>query len=396
MTNKITFKNYRIFKENQDLELKPITIIFGKNNTGKSAILKLPQLVESSLKTSSKEVFELYNQDFTLASEMRDIIYGKASRAMEFSLENTLGPNPYKLIIRFFVDTTSKDQQSKIEYWHFKNNEYSIEINLENEQYVEKENQISNISFSGCKLRADNLPNIITDEINALSFNIDYISSIRENPARDIRIAPTASNSGHKGGNTYQKLISSFLTLEKSLFNSVSNWYSSNFDGWSINIDKTRDPIYHIEIEHNDIKTNILDAGVGIVQLLPIVIRAMEKCEKETLIIIEEPETHLHPAAHANIGQLLFDSTQSDPLKKYIVETHSLNLIMRLRRLVAEDKLSINDISLYYVEFNKEETASSLKKITINADGSVDNWPGKVFNETLDEAIAIRNQQIKK
>jgi predicted ATPase len=50
MINKISFKNFKIFKEKQTLEIKPITVLIGKNNTGKSAILKLPVLVSSSLK----------------------------------------------------------------------------------------------------------------------------------------------------------------------------------------------------------------------------------------------------------------------------------------------------------------------------------------------------------
>ena len=47
MIDNISFKNYKIFKNEQDLEIKPITVIFGKNNTGKSAVLKLPIFIES-------------------------------------------------------------------------------------------------------------------------------------------------------------------------------------------------------------------------------------------------------------------------------------------------------------------------------------------------------------
>ena len=88
MIDNISFKNYKIFKNEQDLEIKPITVIFGKNNTGKSAVLKLPIFIESSLVCKTKEVFELECQDVELGAEMRDIIYGKANRAMEFSLSN--------------------------------------------------------------------------------------------------------------------------------------------------------------------------------------------------------------------------------------------------------------------------------------------------------------------
>lgn len=42
MANRYSFKNYKIFKDEQTLGLRPITIVFGKNNSGKSALLKFP------------------------------------------------------------------------------------------------------------------------------------------------------------------------------------------------------------------------------------------------------------------------------------------------------------------------------------------------------------------
>jgi AAA15 family ATPase/GTPase len=49
MISKIKFKNFKLFKDWQTLEIKPITILIGKNNTGKTAVLKLIPLLESSL-----------------------------------------------------------------------------------------------------------------------------------------------------------------------------------------------------------------------------------------------------------------------------------------------------------------------------------------------------------
>ena len=97
---------------------------------------------------------------------------------------------------------------------------------------------------------------------------------------------------------------------------------------------------------------------------------------------------------HANLGELVCASVKNDPFKKYLIETHSLNFIMRLRRLIAEGRLEKEKVSLYYVDFEKEETASKLKKIEITPNGSVNDWPKGVFNETLEEAIAIRNSQL--
>ena len=57
MLKSIKFSNYRIFNSEQVLDLAPITVIFGKNNTGKSALLKLPLLIKSGFNNDPKELF---------------------------------------------------------------------------------------------------------------------------------------------------------------------------------------------------------------------------------------------------------------------------------------------------------------------------------------------------
>lgn len=55
-----------------------------------------------------------------------------------------------------------------------------------------------------------------------------------------------------------------------------------------------------------------------------------------TLIVVEEPETHLHPAAHGDLAERFVDSFIEDSNKRYLIETHSQNFVLRLRRLIAE------------------------------------------------------------
>lgn len=52
MVYRICFKNYKIFRQWQMLELRPITILIGKNNSGKSAVLKLMTVIEGALNTT--------------------------------------------------------------------------------------------------------------------------------------------------------------------------------------------------------------------------------------------------------------------------------------------------------------------------------------------------------
>lgn len=396
MINRYSFKNYKIFKNEQTLDIKPITVVFGKNNSGKSALLKFPLLFESALKCNSNEVFDLKPYEgLKLGEELSDVLYGKALRAVECAAENI--EKDVKLIFRFYIDKSASEQHSHIEYWKLSYQGESLEVKWNDDSYSSSMPGVSNISFKGAVLVADNVPDFVNEAMKMLLCNIDYIGPIRLRPNRDMRIdSDDKKVSGYEGENTYNALLKDSLTTSKQLTNKVSAWYRENFSNWALKVDDLRAPVYHVELVNDSLKTNILDTGYGIVQSLPIVIRACQKCKSETLIILEEPETHLHPAAHANMAQLIADSVKEDEYKKYLIETHSLNFIMRLRRLVAEGSLKACDINLIYVDFDKDDVCSGIEPIYINEDGSVESWPSDVFYETMQEVLAIKNVQFQK
>ncbi|PCI51741.1 MAG: hypothetical protein COB45_14140 [Gammaproteobacteria bacterium] len=75
--NKITFENYKSFKDKQELVIKPITILLGKNSSGKSSIAKLPSMIEHSLKGEFPEPLQLINDEVELGAEFRDLMHGR-------------------------------------------------------------------------------------------------------------------------------------------------------------------------------------------------------------------------------------------------------------------------------------------------------------------------------
>lgn len=395
MIDSFHFKNYRIFRTEQELRIRPITIVFGKNNTGKSAILKLPIIVENILGNNSKEVVsDVFGDGPTLFTELRDIVYGKATKAIELGCFN----KEYRASINcsFFVDTTQKPS-TRIEKFSISNGEVShyFQWDVDNYYHIDDAKKTVSLNFDGIIPIQNNLTPFISETINKLRFKTDYIGSIRIFPQIDMRLQTTIPiASGFSGQHTYQMLISDALG-DGLLAEKVSKWYADNFAGWHLMVDKSRQPVFHIELEKNGLRTNITETGMGIVQSLPIVIRACTPCLIPTLIILEEPETHLHSAAHASLGELIAMSTKEDPNKYYLIETHSKNFILRLRRLIANKQLEIDDVALYYVDFDEQKSSSSLHEIHIDKDGSVDFWPKQMFDESLQETIAIRTIQLK-
>lgn len=400
MIDKISFKNYKIFKDKQTIELKPITIIIGKNNSGKSAVAKLPTLIEGSLLSDSADAIMVENDGVELGAELKDLVYGKSLRELELDLIDKSQEVENCLSVNILVSQEGSRQTSKIVKWKL-NDEIDLEdINGQNLYVNIKTNQEGLYNFNGFNPTAVEYREDIT-KINILEHNLklktDFIGPIRVKPPRDFR-QPSAIKTdkfGTEGENAYTYLIEDALTTERKLISNISEWYRKNFEGWEIKVNQDKAPIYQIEVYRNNLKQNILDTGIGMSQVLPIITRAFKRCEEETLIIIEEPETHLHPAAHGNLAEL-FATTLQQGNKKYLIETHSLNFVLRLRRLVAEGKLDKSDLGFYYVDFLEDKNYSIIHEITVDELGRVSDWPEGIFNETLSETVGIRSAQLHK
>lgn len=138
-------------------------------------------------------------------------------------------------------------------------------------------------------------------------------------------------------------------------------------------------------------KVSLQDIGVGISQILPLILRCV--ADESSLIAIEQPEIHVHPALQAELGDLFIESA----LKKentLILETHSEHLILRIMRRMRETfdgklpegKLPVtpNDVCILYVE--PGENGSIVREMPLNERGElIKGWPGGFFEEALNE-----------
>lgn len=347
MLTNIEFENYRVFKNRQRIVLRPITIIFGKNNSGKSALLKLPLLV-NSYTLEEPMMFSKEINGVAVCKRYSDTVYGKGNK-----------------VVRFLFS----DEKENI-----------LEINY----LVEK--------FGAIEMPLLQKPIPQNMDFSSLRIRIDYIGAIRPNEielTRDVD-ADEPAFSGVDGDNTYQYLLRDYNSAERLLYNKVSRWYEDNFDGWGIRVQEVGNNLFTIGMGSGNLPTVFLqDSGTGIRQSLPIVIRACKKCEEPTLIVFEEPETHLNPGAHANLSQLIAESIADDSNKRYLIETHSQTFILRLRRMLAEKRLRQEDIALYYVEYNPASESSNVKQVKVNKDGTISEWPKGMFEEVLGEVVAI-------
>jgi predicted ATPase len=112
------------------------------------------------------------------------------------------------------------------------------------------------------------------------------------------------------------------------------------------------------------------------------------------LLIVEQPEAQLHPTAQLDMGDF-FAELWNDRKVPSLIETHSSNIILRLRKLVSKGQLNPKDVSIAFFTLEKRagkrggtHTAVAVRNIDINADGSLQKGlPMEFFGADIEEAL---------
>lgn len=394
MINKISFRNFKLFNQNQEFELKPMTILIGKNSSGKSALAKLPTLISESLKGATEDPFSWENDGVILGANYSDLNHGKETTGLfKFELVNDKG-------VSFSIDVQFGKNSLYVSYWNY-NDEFILKYDLASKKYfLNIDSHLYKCKFCGFELLEVEGLKIDIPSLDEFKFDFDYICSYRIQPDEIVEDQPKEKNIekvGIDGRYAYEILINDLLHFDSKLLSNVSDWYKKTFEGWGINIDydSNRNKFY-FELKRDLpslFRTSLDNVGQGISQTLPLITKSFILEEKPSLTIIEEPELHLHPSAHGDLAERFAESLK-DCNKRYLIETHSENFILRLRRLIAEKKFDYftdNDINIYFVNYDYTLNESILEKVNVKYDGNVENWPKGIFSESLDEILAMKN-----
>lgn len=130
------------------------------------------------------------------------------------------------------------------------------------------------------------------------------------------------------------------------------------------------------------VDVGLSDVGFGISQILPFIVQAL--ASRDQLISIEQPEVHIHPRLQADLGDLIAEATRVPFCNRFLIETHSEHIVLRIQRLVRNKYLSPADVSINYVTRGK--LGSVVHRLRLNEQGEfVDEWPNGFFPERLRE-----------
>lgn len=211
-------------------------------------------------------------------------------------------------------------------------------------------------------------------KMNTLQYkNIHYLTPLRVYPQRNYVLDYDNEDVGVSGEHTpyimYQykdKNIDGFLPPENDVINKntkkinfvscVQKWMKYlQFGNYTL-------PTSGETIQLNISDYNISNVGFGISQVLPIIVSGLIKNENE-LLLLEQPEIHLHPSAQMSMADYLISMALNG--KGLIVETHSDHIINRIVRRIMENDTICKNTKIYFVDQNNEGI-SNIEEIVVD------------------------------
>jgi predicted ATPase len=245
---------------------------------------------------------------------------------------------------------------------------------------------------------------------NFFAGNVKYLGPLRDAPRPMYPLAPAAdpNDVGLRGEHTASILdlhkrkqihyipASSFRNpvvdrklVTRSLEAAVVDWLQYLGVAESV-ASKDKGKLGHelkVSLVNSDIEHDLTHVGVGVSQVLPILVVCL-LADQDATLVFEQPELHLHPKVQTLLGDFFLSMALSN--KQCIVETHSEYLIDRLRfRIAAASETNpLTDLSrIYFVE--KSNMGSAFKEVEVNDYGAIVDWPNGFFDQSQQQAEQI-------
>jgi predicted ATPase len=360
---KIELKNFKCF-EILKLPLAELTLLAGSNASGKSSLLQALVVLHQTIRENEWSTRLILNGSILNLGTVQDVVNKIHGRnEFELALENEASTYRWNFI---------GDRQ-----------EMSMAVN-----FIPKDESNPETLLNRLLPMAPGE----TPEICSILEALTYITAERIGP-RDfypLEDRSTIQTVGPRGEHAIsclfrlaEKTVSKLICIDTappSLMRQVEAWMQRFFPGCGIDVA----PIARMNAVSLGIRTSAetdyhrpINVGFGLTQVLPILV-AVLSANQNDLILIENPEVHLHPAGQALMGYFLAMAANAG--SQIIIETHSDHVLNGIRRAVRKQVLTQDKVALHFFR----PSTPGLDQVVspqLDASGNIDIWPEGFFDQ---------------
>lgn len=347
--------NFKPF-DNKVFEFKPLTLLSGLNSTGKSSVLQSLLLLRQSYQQGLLPKTGLaLNGDLVNIGTAQDALFeGAKEDSISFKISWENSPEGI---------------------WSFN---YDREVDVLSLASPPVAPEIYKSSLFG-----NNFQYLQAERIGPRSFFNMSDFQVRQLGQLGTRGEYTAHFLSIKERQTIPNISLSHQEAKSlDLIDQVEAWMGEVSPGTRLKIDpKTDVDLMSFQYSYGDSNPyRATNVGFGITYTLPIIVTALASTPG-TLIIIENPEAHLHPKGQAKMGELL--SLAASCGVQVVIETHSDHVLNGIRLAVHGGKLNPEDVQLHYFQRQQKRGQAITEVISprIDRNGRIDQWPDGFFDE---------------
>ncbi|TYQ27461.1 AAA family ATPase [Pseudanabaena sp. UWO310] len=368
MIKQLGLKNFKRF-EDQCLEFGSLTLLTGLNGMGKSSVLQSLLLLRQSYQQRLLESTGLsLNGDLIHIGTARDALFEDAKEdKIEFFLAFKNGTDA-----NWRFDYDPQTDILKLASTVKTSDIYQTSLFSDDFQYLQAERIGPRTSFetSDFQVREHRQLGVMGE------YTSHFLSIFRDSdiPNQDL---------GHENAKSL------------SLLSQAEAWLGEISPGTRIHITENQG-MDLVSLEYSfglSKKYRATNVGFGITYTLPV-ITALLAAKSGSLLLLENPEAHLHPRGQAQMGNLLAKAAAQGV--QIILETHSDHVLNGIRLAVHDGKISPDDVKLHFFQrrISQEQNISEVISPKMNRKGRIDQWPDGFFDE-WDNILAALLQPIE-
>lgn len=378
MLTQLELIHFKCF-EKISLPLSALSVLTGGNSAGKSSVFQSLVLLHQTMKEYEWSPRLLLNGKSIELGTVADVVDKVTStRYMGIHLASELG----------YVKWTFEGERSDM----------SMNVNvvdLEDDPIGNPDNL-----HRLMPLEAGTLPN--GQHIQERLVGLSYITAERVGPRNtyELQDLQTASSVGPRGEyaasilhNRRSETVMDGLVLDKApptLLRQVEAWMEHLFPGCEIDLQQ----VAKIDAVFLGLRSSAdtdfhrpVHVGFGILQVFPIIV-AILAAKQGDVVLIENPEVHLHPSGQALMGQFLAKAAAAGV--QVLIETHSDHVLNGIRRAVKMEKLDPEKIAIHYFAKRGGEVAQ-VSSPRMDRTGKLDFWPEGFFDQFDKDATFFAN-----
>ena len=438
MLTELKLTNFRIFDDEVTVRFRPITVLIGRNSSGKSSIIKFLLMLQQSLDGGSAQFLDSYgdNVNLGLFSDLKNSLTKKRNLIFELTAEDIVD-QPVYAISNYLEETGVKpfgkplfkgggsvsynpDSPNRQAYFQLvdkssnRNLIRSSPALLYGSQFwndpphpvipdlppfeknvirsiEEQERARVAIDQQMISFRRWTVETMLVDFLRHRIRSLRHLSPVREESRRVIETSSRPADYVGQTGQFALPHLQEIMSRDSKNRRIILRHMKKIAGIDDVRFDTSLGFVTRALGRNSTTGAEVLiaDFGFGVGQCLPVLVQGLIM-DPHTTLMVEQPEAQLHPTAQLELGSYFADLWIERKVGS-IIETHSDNILLRLRRLIAIGELPHEDVSVAYFDFDEANgNMPVIKNLDINKDGSMgDGLPMEFFGADIIESLNL-------